>query len=420
MTVKVLDAICGSGKTSYAIQHINESPDKLFIYVTPFLSEVKRIKNESIQEFYEPEIKYGKGKKSNHIKVLVEEAANIVMTHELFARLDPETLMNIKLEGYTLIMDEVANVLNTVGDITKDDIRSLRDSDILRIEPTGEITWLDILYDGVFNHLKVLAMKKNLFIHNGVIIFWTMPVINFSSFEEVYILTYLFDGQIQKYYYDMHEIKYQKYSVVKAKEKYKLTQYSKSLEPREYIGSLLGIYEDYQNGKSISKLNTNYLVKSNKPDKALSKAWFHKANTSQIDQLRKNLLTFFTTQALTKVDDLFWTTFKSLAPEIKNKKCKINKKDDRSKDNFIPFNTRATNAYADKTAMAFVLNRFMNPNEKQFFSSRGIEVDEDLLATSDLIQFLFRGCIRNNKPMDCYIPSSRMRTLLKKWINYEI
>ncbi|MFF5400921.1 hypothetical protein ACFY5J_26965 [Peribacillus butanolivorans] len=57
MTIKVIDAICGAGKTSYAIQMINErankvgfgddepySSDKKFIYVTPFLSEVKRIK----------------------------------------------------------------------------------------------------------------------------------------------------------------------------------------------------------------------------------------------------------------------------------------------------------------------------------------------------------------------------------------
>ena len=66
-------------------------------------------------------------------------------------------------------------------------------------------------------------------------------------------------------------------------------------------------------------------------------------------------------------------------------KCKLNKKDDRSKDNFVPFNTRATNDYADRKATAFLLNRFMNPNEYQFFSYRGVEVDEELLAISDLI-----------------------------------
>ena len=34
-----------------------------------------------------------------------------------------------------------------------------------------------------------------------------------------------------------------------------------------------------------------------------------------------------------------------------------------------------------------------------------------------MIQFLFRGCIRDDKPMELYIPSSRMRNLLIGWLN---
>ncbi|MFJ8263528.1 hypothetical protein ACIQ4I_16490 [Rummeliibacillus sp. NPDC094406] len=101
-------------------------------------------------------------------------------------------------------------------------------------------------------------------------------------------------------------------------------------------------------------------------------------------------------------------------------KCKFDKKGNREKDNFLPFNARATNNYGDRNAMAYVYNRFMNPNEKKFFTSRGVNVNEDLLAVSDLIQFIFRGCIRNGEPMNCYIPSERMRSLLKQWANFEV
>lgn len=62
----------------------------------------------------------------------------------------------------------------------------------------------------------------------------------------------------------------------------------------------------------------------------------------------------------------------------------------------------------------------MNPNDKQFFTTRNVSVDEDLLAVSDLIQFMFRGCIRKGKRMNCYIPSERMRSLLKDWAEYKI
>ncbi|WP_191566223.1 hypothetical protein [Metabacillus idriensis] len=437
MEIKVIDAICGAGKTSYAIQNINGqaiqvgfgdrityTSDKRFIYVTPFLSEVKRIKESTLLEFFEPEASYKNGSKSNHVKSLIEEGCNIVMSHELFARLEDETLIDIEEMGYTLFMDEVANVLETYNDkdiSIKDDFRLLKHQGIIDIDWDGQVLWKDPLYSGRFNDIKLLSQKKNLFLHNGVILFWTMPVDNFKAFDEVYILTYLFDGQIQRYYYDMYEIEYRKYSVCRNEEgKYELLEYNKSLEPRGEIGRLLNIYEDYKKGKSVSKLNTNYLIKKNNPERALSKSWFEKAEDDQIDQLKKNLVTFFKSQSKAKSSELFWTTFKRQTLVLKNERCKLNKKDDRSKDNFVPFNTRATNDYANRKATAFVLNRFMNPNEKQFFSYRGIEVDENLLAVSDLIQFLFRGSIRKGEQMSCYIPSQRMRTLLYMWIDFEI
>lgn len=57
----------------------------------------------------------------------------------------------------------------------------------------------------------------------------------------------------------------------------------------------------------------------------------------------------------------------------------------------------------------------MNLNDKQILTSRIVGVDEDLLAVSDLIQFIFCGCIRKGQPMNCYIPSERMRKLLSNW-----
>ena len=44
MQVNVIDAIMGTGKTSAAINFINKSNDETkFLYITPYLSEVKRI-----------------------------------------------------------------------------------------------------------------------------------------------------------------------------------------------------------------------------------------------------------------------------------------------------------------------------------------------------------------------------------------
>jgi hypothetical protein len=62
----------------------------------------------------------------------------------------------------------------------------------------------------------------------------------------------------------------------------------------------------------------------------------------------------------------------------------------------------------------------MNPMEERFFSQRDIHVDQDLLALSDLLQWIFRSRIREGQPIEIYIPSKRMRTLLYKWLDGEL
>ena len=41
---------------------------------------------------------------------------------------------------------------------------------------------------------------------------------------------------------------------------------------------------------------------------------------------------------------------------------------------------------------------------------------EDKFALSELVQFIYRSASRNNKPIDVYIPSKRMRTLFLEWL----
>lgn len=435
--VKIIDAICGAGKTSYAIQMMNDNSQvgfgskgdfytstKKYIYVTPFLNEVTRVINGTKAEFSEPINK--KGSKYEHVKKLIEDGKSIVMTHELFSRLDEDTLTDIECEGYTLIMDEVANVLEQIK-ISSSDLGYLLKSGAIEIDnKSKKVSWLDEDYDvsenNRFRDIRVLAERENLYImQDNTAMFWTMNVKAFLCFEEVYILTYLFDGQSQRYYYDMHEIDYEKFSVRQVESRYELCEYNPRNEPREEIRKNLNIYVDYKapTGRS-SELNSNYdSRKKSNPNYHLSGSWFKNSSDEDIAQLRKNLVSYFRGQAPTENNKIFWTTLKSHAPYLKNVKCKFNKKDDRSKDNYLPLNVRATNNYSHCTGMAYVYNRFMNPIEKNFFRSAGVEVNEDQLAMSDLIQFIFRGCIRNNEPMNCYIPSPRMRGLLEQWFEYE-
>ncbi|MEK4130178.1 hypothetical protein NYE67_10880 [Solibacillus sp. FSL W8-0474] len=432
-TINVVDAMCGAGKTSWAIQKINdekigfgteEKLGKKYIYVTPYLNEVERVRSATGAEFLEPEAMKGKGSKLNHLKALITLEKSIVTTHALFKKLDLETLNLIEESGYTLIMDEVANVLEQYH-ITKSDIDLLITKGTIAIGEKGKIQWLDDSYDGEFSDMKVLAQSDNLILQNGTAVFWTMNTRAFEAFEEVYILTYLFDGQTQFYYYQMNDINFDKYSVTNVNGRFELIDYDSNIEPRKETYNKLNVHEDKSNGNGRSStLNSNYdsreKLTPQQRKSLLSSTWFKNASDDELKQISNNLNNYFRKIHPTDNDKLFWSTLLIAAPDLKNAKCKFHKKGDRTKDNFVSLNTRATNYYADRTSMAYVYNRFINPIESNFFKEYGITVNEDLLALSDLIQFIFRGCIRNDEPMNCYIPSERMRQLLKDWSEYKI
>jgi len=58
----------------------------------------------------------------------------------------------------------------------------------------------------------------------------------------------------------------------------------------------------------------------------------------------------------------------------------------------------------------------LNPFIKNFFTMNNISVDEDGFALSEMLQFIWRSAIREGKDIWVYIPSIRMRNLLKQWI----
>ncbi len=54
----------------------------------------------------------------------------------------------------------------------------------------------------------------------------------------------------------------------------------------------------------------------------------------------------------------------------------------------------------------------MDPFYKHFFGKKGIKLDINQYALSEMLQWIFRSAIRNNQEITIYIPSERMRNLL--------
>ena len=62
------------------------------------------------------------------------------------------------------------------------------------------------------------------------------------------------------------------------------------------------------------------------------------------------------------------------------------------------------------------MNVFMHPSLKIFLSRHNVTPDEDTYALAIFIQWIWRSAIRNGEEIWLYVPSKRMRTLLKDWI----
>ena len=397
--IKIIDSLMGSGKTSWAIQHMSEAPaPERFIYITPFLKEVERVKaNVTSRTFVEPNNANSEKRKMRSLKDLIVKGADIVSTHSLFQTADDELIELLTDSGYTMILDEVMDVIDPVN-VNASDIRKLETSGDIMLDGNKVVWKGDPHDDSRYRDIRMLAQAGNLFYHRGRFLIWSFPPKVFRTFDNVFILTYLFDGQLQRYYYDMFKFKYEYKAVRFTGERYELTEYLAKNEIRAELYKLLNIYEGKMNDIGEGK-------------NAFSSTKLRRADADVLGQLKKNLYNFFQNVAEVKKDQMYWSTLKEIERAITPKGYR---------GRFIPVNARATNEYKDVEAIAYIFNRFANPHERAFFEDNGVTVNVEALAVSDLLQWIWRSRIREGKTVHLYLPSSRMRELLRAWANYEI
>lgn len=400
-TVKVIDAVMGSGKTTYAIQMMNGADeDARFLYITPYLSEVDRIIRDCPERnFVEPSVDGWNTTKSESLKSLVEAGRNIASTHQLFKLIDDDTAELIRIQGYTLVMDEVVEVVEAQN-AARVEVKGMIESDVIRItEPVRE--GVNILkttigmQEGLIKYRKYrdMAASGRLVVVDGVALMWLLPANLLEIFEETYCMTYLFDGQMLKSYFDMFQIPYERFTL----HNNRLCPYSMEMANAAALFSadLITIIEK-------GRINNIGGTKT-----ALSKGWYRKDTKLKADQMRKNLTNFFFNCVDGRAEDHMWTVFKDFKDRLAGKGYA---------GGFISCNTRATNNYRHKKNLAYCCNMFLNPYVVKFFRYNGIEVDEDTYALSEMLQWVWRGAVREGNQIKLYVPSNRMRGLLKGWL----
>lgn len=397
--IKVVDSIMGSGKTSWAIEYMSSAePTEKFIYITPFLKEVERVKTSVRgRSFIQPNNANEERTKLRSLKDLIVQGADITSTHSLFQTADDELIELLTDSGYTLILDEVLEVIEPVN-VKPSDIRKLESCGDIEVRDNKVIWTGDFKDDSRYVDIRLLAQAGNLFYYHGKFLVWAFPSSVFKALDQVMVMTYLFNGSILKSYFDLFAFQFEYHSVSMEAGKYVLAPYDRLSEKREDLMALIDIYEGKLNDVGHRK-------------NALSATYLRNADIDVLKPLKNNTYNFFYNIAKAKKNDVYYSTLqeveKSIAPR-------------GYKQTAIAVNARATNDYADKFAIAYLFNRYNNPHVSSFFNDNGVSVDEELLAVADLLQWIWRSRIRNGKAINLYLPSSRMRRLLKEWSRYEI
>ncbi|AEB63871.1 hypothetical protein [Bacillus amyloliquefaciens] len=401
--IKIVDSVMGSGKTSAAINKMNSAgKEETFIFIAPYLNEVERIKKSiKSKQFFEPKVKK-KGDKTQYkfesFHELLSQNKNIVATHNLFKNANDETKELILAGNYTLILDEVMEVVEQLQ-VKKHDLTTLFDSNLIYVE-NGFVKWNEEKkdYETRYDDIRDMALNNNLMYFKDNILIWNFPADVFQLFKEVYILTYMFDAQIQKYYYDVNNIEYQKYISAYIDGQYRFIDHDTDFERnfKKELRNKIKIYEGNLN--TIGQLEFS-----------LSSNWYKNKSPYTIKKVKNNVFNYFNNIVKSSSDEAMWTTYSDHKNRIKG---------NGYTKGFVSCNARATNEFKHKKHLAYTINRYTNTVLYNYFKEKySITIDQDAFALSELVQWVWRSAIRDGEEITLYIPSLRMRKLLTNWLD---
>ena len=404
--IRIVDSLMGSGKTTWAIRHMNENPDRPYIFITPYLSEGVRIQEACPGlDFISPE---EQPTKQAHFHKLLHDGRNIVISHELFKLLElsgPEVEL-VQRYGYTLMLDEVLEVLDLV-DISADDLHDLIGQERIIVSSEGKVSW-NGKYFGEFNPLMRQVKRKSIQMCETGELVWMFPIELLMAFAEVYILTFMFEGSIMEQYLKIHGLTGEYYYI----EDGRLQAGKQDLRSeKQRLRELIDIYEGALNdiGANPHKLR---MVRGRKPrEMPFSRGWTDKGlKNGNIKQAKRNAYNYLHNHQHTSSDDAMWSMLMEKRP---GSKPSLN---GRYVQSFCPCNCRACNNYRERSSLVYMVDVYCNPAIVNWLEKHGGNIDRDAYALSQLLQWMWRSRLRDGDSIGIYLPSQRMRDLLQAWL----
>ncbi|MDO4841518.1 MAG: hypothetical protein Q3982_02435 [Phoenicibacter congonensis] len=404
------------------IDRMNHGYSLRFIFVTPFLSEVERVITHT-RDFHQPH-DLGNGKLDS-LHDLLLNGKNIATTHALFLMATEETIHLIHEGKYILVMDEALEVLceyNAVAPrdkkVNSGDVKWLIKEGYISIDEKYNVLWKNnTTTDATFHYAEIQRLAENGTLKCiDKVLYWEYPPTVFRAFTTIYVLTYLFQNTMLDAYFSLYGFKYEMLSVEQSNERYVLSEYTTAKQLREEYARLINIYSGKYN--AIGEHNYSF-----------SKKWLTKLEQERIEEIKKTVRNY-KNHVGAKSSEVMWTTIMDtpLYNKLQHTKgfCYLRRLTSEEKqqpqsqrkllEQFVPCNARATNDFSDRRTLIYLLNRYLNPEHKKYFSARGFDLSDDQFALSEMLQWIWRSAIRNKEPINLFIPSSRMRSLLCEWL----
>ena len=401
----------GSGKTSAAINYINNSPDdERIIYVTPYLDEVKRIIDSCPSKNFQEPLETPT-KKQGFLK-LISSGKNIVTTHALFLLLSSDDAEIVKEQEYNLLLDEAIDVYSprycspsALKIAMEDGYLKKNGNDYIVVKPFHRT---HPAFEGINSgNIIVDGYTKN---QKNIRLMWEFSSEVFKAFNDIMLFTYMFDSNPLKAYFLIHGLTPYYLGVEKVcgesilkeitKDNYDILE-SNSEDIRKELSSKISIImkdrlnkiggEDY----SLSKWRA---VKNNK-------------NSTSAKELKINIRKAFRSMGA-KSGDSMWTTYESMHRKIVSE----NTIQFPYLKAFLNCSAKSTNLYSNRHCLAYCINRFQNPCVLHFLEKRGFKLNSNRYVLSEMLQWIWRSAIRKGEPIQIYIPSKRMRSLLIEWL----
>jgi len=404
--VKLVDYRMGSYKSTRILEWMDKHPNKRYMYVSPLLTEVdvggrvhQNLKNITLEVPTNDDCN-----KSESLLNMLRNGDSIACTHSLYLSMTDAHFHEIAIRDYTLVLDEEVNVIDGFDKYSDNDLKWLLEKgDISISKDDGMVEWVGNRENIVENHKYYEFLKycdsKSLYStkRSETMMVTQLPIKLFEVAKEVIILTYMFDGNVLDCFLKLKGFKIEKF-----------TEIDCCVTDKQKIRDLITLIPP------TTKLK----------DYSMSSTWWSEANAKQINDVAN----FIRTNALNyglKNDDVCWTAPKSRSVKQSGQKKNLLKprgfiQDSDGNPCYLAANVRATNKLAHKKGMFHCYNRRPLVSVSSYLEDYNCKVDLQVFATSEMVQWLWRGCIRNDEPMIVGIANKRMYNYFVEWLESDL